>query len=96
MLKANNKSLSLTGISYWRLIFHIYQNRYCFSPETYSNGYSFLFTFPGTVHSFLGNQTHQDHFKLLQSDGENLLIGARNVVYNISLKDLQENRDQVL
>ena len=47
------------------------------------------------MHSFLGNQTHKDHFKLLRSDGVNLLIGARNVVYNISLSDLKENREQV-
>lgn len=46
------------------------------------------------VRSFLGNQTHKDHFKLLQTDGISLLIGARNVVYNLSLADLTENYDQ--
>jgi len=46
------------------------------------------------VQSFLGNQTHKDHFKLLQTDGVSLLIGARNVVYNLSLADLTENYDQ--
>ena len=34
-----------------------------------------------------------DHFKLLKQDGSSLLIGARNVVYNLSLADLQENVD---
>lgn len=48
-----------------------------------------------TVKNFMGNQTHQDHFKLLQSDGVSLLIGARNVVYNLSLSDLSENVQQV-
>jgi hypothetical protein len=43
----------------------------------------------GEVKSFLGNQTHSDHFKLLRQDGGSLLIGARNIVYNISLPDLQ-------
>lgn len=46
------------------------------------------------VLSFLGNQTHKDHFKLLRSDGVSLLIGARNVVYNLSLADLSENVEQ--
>ena len=45
------------------------------------------------VLTFLGNSTHSDHFKLLQQDGSSLLIGARNVVYNISLSDLTENTD---
>ncbi len=47
------------------------------------------------MRSFLGNVTHRDHFKLLQSDGVSLLIGARNVVYNLSLSRLEENRQQV-
>jgi len=46
------------------------------------------------VQTFLGNQTHSDHFKLLRQDGSSLLIGARNVVYNISLNDMTENLDQ--
>lgn len=46
------------------------------------------------VKTFLGNQTHSDHFKLLRQDGNSLLIGARNVVYNISLQDLTENIEQ--
>jgi len=46
------------------------------------------------IETFLGNQTHRDHFKLLRSDGVSLLIGARNVVYNLSLADLSENSDQ--
>jgi semaphorin 6 len=43
---------------------------------------------------FLGNHTHSDHFKLLRQDGGSLLIGARNVVYNLSLPGLQENIEQ--
>ena len=46
------------------------------------------------MQTFLGNQTHTDHFKLLNQDGNSLLIGARNVVYNISLHDLTENTGQ--
>ena len=55
----------------------------------------FYIYFSGDVHSFLGNQTHKDHFKLLQMDGSSLLIGARNVIYNLSLNDLSENAEQV-
>jgi len=53
------------------------------------------FIFADSVYSFLGNATHRDHFKLLSSDGKSLLIGARNVVYNLSLADLSENVEQV-
>lgn len=41
---------------------------------------------------FLGNQSHSDYFKLLEQDGESLLVGARNIVYNISLSSLQEKK----
>jgi len=44
---------------------------------------------------FLGNSTHVDYFKLLRKDGSSLLIGARNVIYNLSLPDLKENIEQV-
>ena len=54
------------------------------------------FYFADQIETFLGNQTHRDHFKLLRSDGVSLLIGARNVVYNLSLADLTENVDQVI
>ncbi len=54
-----------------------------------------FFPSSGSVHRFLGNTTHKDFFKLLRQDGSSLLIGARNVVYNISLDDLSENEEQV-
>jgi hypothetical protein len=44
------------------------------------------------VQRFLGNQTDSDHFKLLEQDGDSLLVGARNIVYNISLTTLEENK----
>jgi semaphorin 6 len=44
---------------------------------------------------FLGNQTDKDYFKLLRREGSALLIGARNMIYNISLETLKENYDQV-
>lgn len=46
----------------------------------------------GDVHRFSGNTTHSDHFKLLEVDGDSLLVGARNIVYNISLGTLEENK----
>ena len=51
--------------------------------------------FAGSAEKFLGNQTHKDYFKLLSTDGTSLLIGARNVVYNLSLPYLDENPEQV-
>ena len=44
-----------------------------------------------TIHRFLGNQTHVDYFKLLRKDGNSLLIGARNMIFNLSLPTLEEN-----
>ncbi|XP_037562706.1 semaphorin-1A isoform X4 [Dermacentor silvarum] len=44
---------------------------------------------PELIGKFRGNQTHSDHFRLLEQDGHNLLVGARNVVYNISLASLE-------
>uniref|UniRef100_T1IUH4 Semaphorin-1A n=1 Tax=Strigamia maritima TaxID=126957 RepID=T1IUH4_STRMM len=44
------------------------------------------------VKRFYGNKSHFDYFKLLERDGESLLVGARNIVYNISLHNLTENK----
>ena len=66
-----------------------------FANYNYNNDSIILLYFADQVQSFLGNQTHRDYFKLLSTDGVSLLIGARNVVYNLSLADLTENEDQV-
>ncbi|CAH1797572.1 unnamed protein product [Owenia fusiformis] len=47
---------------------------------------------PDSEHRFLGNTTVPDYFKILLSDGDSLIIGARNAVHNISLTSLRENR----
>ena len=44
---------------------------------------------------FSGNSSHTDHFKLLKEDGTSVLVGARNIIYNLSLPDLQEYTEQV-
>ncbi|XP_042864842.1 semaphorin-1A-like isoform X2 [Penaeus japonicus] len=43
---------------------------------------------------FPGNNSVTDYFRLLQRDGDSLLIGARNIVYNISIHSLEENYSQ--
>jgi len=43
---------------------------------------------------FHGNRSHSDHFKLLDMNGNSILIGARNIVYNLSLNEMTENREQ--
>ncbi|XP_029677618.1 semaphorin-1A-like isoform X2 [Formica exsecta] len=45
---------------------------------------------------FLGNESHVEHFKLLERAATSILIGARNAIYNISLHDLTEIVDQRL
>ena len=47
------------------------------------------------VTSFHGNTSVTDHFKLLKEDGSSVLVGARNIIYNLSLPDLQEYTEQV-
>lgn len=46
------------------------------------------------VTEFNGNSSHTDHFKLLKEDGTSVLVGARNIIYNLSLPDLQEYTEQ--
>jgi semaphorin 6 len=43
---------------------------------------------------FVCNESHKNHFRLLEKDQNSLLVGARNTVYNISLRDLSEFREQ--
>ncbi|GBM25759.1 hypothetical protein AVEN_2121-1 [Araneus ventricosus] len=43
---------------------------------------------------FIGNESYSDYFKLLEQDADSLLVGARNIVYNISLQSLQEQKPQ--
>ncbi|OQV17154.1 Semaphorin-1A [Hypsibius exemplaris] len=45
-----------------------------------------------TSHQFSGNGSSPDYFRLLELDGQSLLVGARNLIYNISLPLLQENQ----
>ena len=44
---------------------------------------------------FRGNETHRDYFKLLREDGGSVLVGARNIIYNLSLPDLHEHVHEV-
>ena len=54
-----------------------------------------MFLIIGLIHRFSGDKSNANFFKILGSDETSLLIGARNVVYNISLPSLKENIDQV-
>ena len=45
---------------------------------------------------FYGNSSDKNHFKFLQEDDSSVLIGARNVIYNLSLPGLEEFEEQVL
>ena len=54
-----------------------------------------IFSESSLVTEFHGNSSHTDHFKLLKEDGTSVLVGARNIIYNLSLPDLQEYTDQV-
>lgn len=44
------------------------------------------------MNHFLGNDTHTDYFRLVLRDGESLLVGGRNIVYNLSISDLREQQ----
>uniref|UniRef100_A0A1B0FJD0 Sema domain-containing protein n=1 Tax=Glossina morsitans morsitans TaxID=37546 RepID=A0A1B0FJD0_GLOMM len=47
---------------------------------------------PEDVLKFLGNESVVDHFKLVTRDGDSLLVGARNTIYNLSIHDLNEQQ----
>ncbi|KAL9927449.1 LOW QUALITY PROTEIN: semaphorin 1a [Glossina fuscipes fuscipes] len=47
---------------------------------------------PEDVLKFLGNESVVDHFKLVTRDGDSLLVGARNIIYNLSIHDLNEQQ----
>ena len=49
-----------------------------------------------SVPLFRGNTTHRDYFKLLREDTGTVLVGARNIIYNLSLVDLRENIEEVI
>ncbi|XP_065335905.1 semaphorin-1A-like isoform X2 [Cloeon dipterum] len=42
------------------------------------------------MHRFSGNNTHPDQFRLIVQDEQNLLVGGRNLVHNLTLTDLTE------
>ncbi|XP_021935151.1 semaphorin-1A isoform X2 [Zootermopsis nevadensis] len=44
------------------------------------------------VYRFAGNESYVDYFRLVLREGNSLLIGGRNLVYNLSLTDLSENQ----
>uniref|UniRef100_A0A0A9XEK4 Semaphorin-1A n=4 Tax=Lygus hesperus TaxID=30085 RepID=A0A0A9XEK4_LYGHE len=46
------------------------------------------------IEKFYGNDSYTDFFKLLEMDVDSILIGSRNVVYNISLSNMTENVHQ--
>ena len=56
---------------------------------------NFLLFVSGFIRRFSGDKSNANFFKILGSDEKSLLIGARNVVYNVSLPSLEENIDQV-
>ena len=57
--------------------------------------FTLLFFVAGLIHRFSGDKSNANFFKILGSDDTSLLIGARNIVYNLALPSLEENVDQV-
>nr|BDT61724.1 MAG: semaphorin-1A-like protein [Marsupenaeus japonicus endogenous nimavirus] len=47
------------------------------------------------IQTFSGNNSiTTDYFKVLERGGQSLLIGGRNIVYNLSVKNMKENTSQ--
>ncbi|XP_014673346.1 PREDICTED: semaphorin-1A-like isoform X2 [Priapulus caudatus] len=51
---------------------------------------------PKDVKEFVGNGTDPDYFKILEQDGDKLLVGARNFVYTIQLREFREDEPRRL
>ena len=50
---------------------------------------------PVDFSEFTGNISFKDHFKLLEEGASSILVGSRNVIYNLSLPNLQEIQREV-
>ena len=81
--------------------YHINSRQSCaspFLPNTINYPF-FLHTLlsfiAGLIRRFSGDKSNANFFKILGSDDTSLLIGARNIVYNLALPSLEENVDQV-
>uniref|UniRef100_T1JEM8 Semaphorin-1A n=1 Tax=Strigamia maritima TaxID=126957 RepID=T1JEM8_STRMM len=85
------------GLTSWRFVFfailllHVLSAT-CTSWQEDVQPLSYVTLDDSEVKRFYGNKSHFDFFKLLERDGESLLVGARNIVYNVSLHNLTENK----
>ena len=65
--------------------------------KTFGNSLiSYTISISGFIRRFKNDEMHGNFFKLLGSDETSILVGARNVVYNITLPSLKENIHQVI
>ena len=65
--------------------------------KTFGNSLiSYTISISGFIRRFKNDEMHGNFFKLLGSDETSILVGARNVVYNITLPSLKENINQVI
>ena len=65
--------------------------------KTFDNSLiSYTISISGFIRRFKNDEMHGNFFKLLGSDETSILVGARNVVYNITLPSLKENINQVI
>ena len=67
------------------------------NSKTFGNSLiSYTISISGFIRRFKNDEMHGNFFKLLGSDETSILVGARNVVYNITLPSLKENIHQVI
>ena len=74
-------------------VFFVHQD----TNKTFGNSLiSYTISISGFIRRFKNDEMHGNFFKLLGSDETSILVGARNVVYNITLPSLKENIHQVI
>lgn len=62
-------------------------------PDTSSKLTNDFFQVHLSSSTFIGNASFPDHFIVLNQDANSIVLGGRNIVYNLSTYDLTEHRE---
>jgi len=72
----------------------VHETSYLYNTDELNNSSDIFRKELEDLSEFHGNSSHIDHFKLLKEDGTSVLVGARNVIYNLSLPNLIEYTEE--
>ncbi|KAJ8914769.1 hypothetical protein NQ315_013272, partial [Exocentrus adspersus] len=76
------------------LVLYLIQISHGWLPDTSTKVINALSKIPSI--SFKGNSSFPDHFTVLHQDEKTILLGGRNLIYNLSLFDFSERKDSAI